>query len=637
MDFKKFFPINSTNLVALLLGLIGAYVLLPIYFESTVFPLGPITAPWMSLDPSWNLNLNYASMSGMRWGTDIIFTYGPLSHLATKVGWGHHGIDFFLYDAFLFVNFFLLFFLSYRDSQSKLFTGVLICAFLVIFPIWLGSSNAIVLMALLAFWIRRSLDDNRMWLYFFQVTLLVLAFFIKFNTGLIAFPLFYAGIAYNLFKHKGDKKTMVRLGIIAASPIVVIGILCVPLNVAPFDYFYSGMELVSGYNDIMFVTHLPATKELAYYIIAAPALVLLYQTYLERKTFLLRNLVLLFLFGTTTFVLYKQGFVRGQEIDFFIYVVLLFVCLSDLHSVNWKKIPGIASGALVLISCAISCSFVFEHQDVADTMDKKLDKHWWEGLTNFTPTSGFHLYPNNNALPQDVLSKIGNATVDAYPWNSQTLFENKLNYKPRPAFQAYTAYTEYLEDRNFECYNDPSKAPEFIVYDYTAVDGRYALLDEPKVNLAITRNYTVERTFDFQGNNWVLLRKKPNFTPIKLIESKTYELPFDAQFPVKKDIYYKIETGTSLMGKIRTIIEHGPEVKIRMYGHKDIHEIRTSSKLLKSGLFSDTYFDNVATFADYISDGTAQNGDPIKFYTLYAKEANLFSDTITVTEYKITQ
>lgn len=636
MDFKKAFPLNSTNVTALILALVGAYIVLPIYFEGTVYPLQPIAAPWMSLDPSWNLNLNYASMTDMQWGTDIIFTYGPLSHLATKVGWGHHGIDFFLYDIFLFVNFFMLFFLSFRDSRSKLFTGIIIALFLLVFPIWLGSSNAIVLMALLTFWIYRSLDDTKMWYYGFQVVLLVLAFFIKFNTGLIAFPLFFAGIGYNLFKYKGEKKTIIRLGIVAATPIVAIAVLCVPLNVSLFDYIFSGMELISGYNDIMYTHHLPSTRQLAYCIIALPTIVLLYKTFVERKTLLLRNLVVLFLFGTTIFVLYKQGFVRGQEIDFFIYAVLFILCLPDLHSLEWKKISGIAAGSLAVAACVICSSFVFSTQDVMGDMNKKLDKHWWEGLVNFTPTSGFHLYPNTNVLPQSVRSKVGNATVDAYPWNSQTFFENKLNYSPRPVFQAYTAYTEYLEDRNFEFYNNPQKAPEFIIYDFTAVDERYALLDEPKVNLAIIKNYKVEEVFEFQGNSWMLLRKKPNFKPVKLIESKSYELPFDSKFTVKKDIYYRIELDISLIGKVRTILQHGPIVKIRMFG-ANRHEARTSSKLLKSGLFSDTYFDNVATFADYISNGTAKNGDQIKFYTFYARERNLFSDNIKITEYKITQ
>ena len=34
------------------------------------------------LDPSWTMVLRWASMQGLRWGSDIAFTYGPLGYLS---------------------------------------------------------------------------------------------------------------------------------------------------------------------------------------------------------------------------------------------------------------------------------------------------------------------------------------------------------------------------------------------------------------------------------------------------------------------------------------------------------------------------------------------------------------------------
>ena len=64
--------------------------------------------------------------------------------------------------------------------------------------------------------------------------------------------------------------------------------------------------------------------------------------------------------------------------------------------------------------------------------------------------AGFHLFPNNNQLPQSVLNKVGNNTIDSYPWNTQILLENKLNFMPRPIFQSYAAYTTDLEQMNID-------------------------------------------------------------------------------------------------------------------------------------------------------------------------------------------
>src|SRR4051794_3724619 len=39
-------------------------------------------AIWDDLDSSWVFGLNYAAAHGLRMGRDVIYTYGPLGHLA---------------------------------------------------------------------------------------------------------------------------------------------------------------------------------------------------------------------------------------------------------------------------------------------------------------------------------------------------------------------------------------------------------------------------------------------------------------------------------------------------------------------------------------------------------------------------
>ena len=60
--------------------LVAALVFLRAFFDP--YPAGT------GLGPSWQLGLTQASLSGLVFGRDVVFTYGPLSYLAVGVGVG---------------------------------------------------------------------------------------------------------------------------------------------------------------------------------------------------------------------------------------------------------------------------------------------------------------------------------------------------------------------------------------------------------------------------------------------------------------------------------------------------------------------------------------------------------------------
>lgn len=628
--FLEFFK-NKMNLLSILVALLGAYIVFPNYFEANIYPLeSSANSLWMSLDPSWLLALNYFKLKGLSWGNEIAFTYGPLSYLSTRVGWGIHRIDFILYDLFLSLNFFLLFFISFKQSQNKILTFLVLASVVLLFPVWLGSANALILMAFLIFWIRQSIDTPKPIYYLFQIIILVLVFFIKFNTGLIAFPLFLAGIFYNMIVRNTKIYFLV---IYAVLPVVLILILSQFLQVALLSYIKSGFEIVSGYNDVMYLDHIKRNRNLAITILLATLIILVYKIYVERKEQLLKNVVVSFLFGTSIFVLYKQGFVRGMEVDFFLFSPLLIFAVYDLHDSVFKKL----SSVLILLSLGISFYFVLEVEKESLGINKKFDKHYIEAAKNFTSTSGLHLFPNNNQLPFSVKQKIGTSTVDVYPWNIQMLIENKLNYLPRPVFQSYFAYTSDLQEMNFQHYNS-SKAPEFVVFDFASVDYRYSLFDEPKVNLALYKNYKVAEVFDFENRKVLLLQKKKDFKAIRFEKIKEYAMYVNAPLVPKEGIYYKVEMYNSLKGRIKTIFDHAPEIQLEIKTNKNYpYPFRTSKKLLESGFFSEKYIVSTMGFNDFMNNQISNEVESIKYYNFKPKDLSLFKEKIKITEYKIVQ
>ena len=513
---KQFFG-NKINLLGILLALFCVFIHIPRYFEVYFPPLSPSPDVWWGLDLSWILTLNYINMKQLIWGTDFAFTYGPLSYLSTRLGWGTTGYNLILFDVFFYLNLFLIYFISFTKSNKKIITAILIIGYTLLIPVWLGSSTALILLAFLVFWIRMSIEKPKFVYYVFQFILLFLLFFIKFNTGLIAFPLFFTGLIYNLICKKEKFYWLLLYAII---PIVIILLSCSYLNVALIPYVKTAMEIISGYNDVMYLDHKFSRRLLALFVVFSTLFIIGHRAYLERKTKekLFKNVAIFIVYVIPIFVLYKSGFVRGLEVEFFIFSVLLILTCRDLHFENYKRYSSI-----IVVMCLLG-SFGIVYVDRGTKMPfeitNKIDKYYLIGIKDFTPISGLHIIPSPNQLPASVTQKIGVSTVDIYPWNSQLLLENKLNFSPRPVFQAYTAYTKDLEEMNFNHYNSYTKAPEFVVYEYLAIDERYPLFDEPKVNLCLIKNYSPIELFDFQNRKFILFQKHKDFKPIKLKKQK---------------------------------------------------------------------------------------------------------------------
>ncbi|WP_284650994.1 hypothetical protein [Flavobacterium terrisoli] len=632
MDFIKGFLKDKTNLLSFFIAFIAAYLIFQNFFSSNVYPYTLGQPLWVSLDPSWGIALNYANLNNLNWGTEFSFTYGPMGYLCTRINIGENKYLILAYDLFVFINYFFLFFYSLKKSNNKIITFLIILSVCLIFPSNSTAAGALILMAFLIFWIRMSLDNPKPIYYLFQIAIVILAFYIKFNTGLIAFPLFYAGLIYNAIKRN---EKWIYLISYALLPVILVFSLSTVLNVSLLPYIKSGMELISGYNEIMYLEN-TIYHSIPHFIIMIILLiaVMFFNLNIFNKKDWLKKITILFLFGISFLILYKQTFTRadGHVYDFFIYVSILLICNLDLHinSTKWY--------AKVLFVTALLIPFkflIFDNDRTLEIAEKLPKSTYISQFNEFTPTAGMHLFPNASQLPQSVLQKIGDKTVDIYPWNVQLLLMNKLNYGPRPVIQSYIAYTKHLENMNFDHYNS-GKAPEYVIYDVASIDGRYPFFDEPKVNLALIKNYKVVDKFDFDGRSLVLLQKRLDFKPVKLEKTKEYAMLIDSPLIPHEDIFYEVSVYNNLLGKVVTVIEHSPEISLEIYTEDgNIAKHRTSKSLLESGVFYDRIINETKYFNAIFE---APNEIPkVKYYKFIPKHPSQIKDKIKITEYKITR
>jgi hypothetical protein len=630
---KEWFSAN--NILAFIVSITAAYLLFPTFFEFTIFPIEADSYALRSLDQSWVVALGYANINNLIWGKEFAFTYGPLSYLAIRIGWGANKYSFLLFDIFFFINLFFICFITYRKSVNKILVLFAIIGAVMLLPSYIGGSQALVLLLFLVFWIRQNIDEAKWYNYVFSIILLLLMFFIKFNTGLIAFLPYYGMLIYFVITKKEKTQLIILYGLI---PLVSIFILSKLFNVDLYGYIISGIEMVSGYNEIMYLKQFNFInyQELIYVFIFLSLLFILIKLFLEKKLFL-KNLFILCLFSLCLFIIYKQSFVRAdiQHImEFFNYIVLLILCFIDFFSYKLKNVMTFLTATLISIALFMTVkNSEYKGIDIKSKINKK---NYFTTFIDFTPTSGMRLFPNNNQIPELVIKKIGDKTVDIYPWNIQLLFENKLNYSSRPVIQSYTSYTKYLEDLNFEHYNS-KKAPKFVLFEYLSIDNRYPLFDETKMNLILLKNYSKIDSFTINGCNFILLEKNIDAKPIKLEFIREYAMFVNSPIIPKKDIYYEVELYHTLSGKIYSIFSHTPDVNIAIKtSNRKIHEFKTSNALLKSGLFSDKFIDKNEEFQEAIDSLNKQNLSVIQ-YNFVPQTPKYFKDKIRIKEYKITQ
>lgn len=623
---------NPKIITTIFLGVsfVFAYFLFPSYYESNIFPLQPSDQAWTTLDPSWFINLNYVKTLNLKWGEDVVFTYGPLAQLVTKVGWNENKYLFLFFDLFLFANWFFIFFISLKKSKNYILTLTLAVIIVLILPSWTGVATSIILLFFFQFWIRQAFETNEVVSYLFLITISVLIFFIKLNTGLISLPIFFTLLIYKFFKREINYKFFFFSFI---TPIVLILILCNSLNVSISNYIINSLEIIKGYNGIMYLENQIEGSLGKIVILISLFIASLILALWDKKLRKIEKIGYGAMYLLFFFILYKQAFVRadvGHINEFFIYFPLFIFTIPDFH--NCKKINYVV--LLILCMLFVDLKFLNDNKThVVDFNNKISKKEYVNGLLNKTNTSGLFITEGYSRLPEEFIKKIGNNTVDVFPWNIQMLLENKLNYYPRPVFQSYTTYTDKLQELNYNFYNS-AKAPEYIIFEYQSIDYRYPLFDESLVYIVLKENYSVECVGKIDNRELLLLKKKSNQRKIEFEKINEYAMPLSSILIPKEDVLYKIESYKNISGNLFSTLKHGLEIElvIQLENGGKI-SFKTSDDLLRAGVFSKTFIKDLNDFKNYFLKPDAL--EEISFYQLKVKNEDFLKKKLRITEYKI--
>ncbi|MEI0567382.1 hypothetical protein R4J02_10835, partial [Brachyspira pulli] len=580
--------------------------------------------------PSWIYYINFLSDNILKFGKDVVITYGHLGYLINALDINNNLIISFLFKMFTYViNVLSLYFLI-KDSNVKI-NNMIVSLIIVTtyFSISLVHSLfdyyvsfTIVLLLLL------DIKYNNYMSYILSCIFIVISFFIKLSSGILNLGVLFTYL-FSLIFYKNKKIFINRTIASLIIPILIFisYILYNPSISDFFKYIKSALEISSAYMYAMNVPYnwnISIIALISAYIFAIIYVFLIIYYFIKKDS----NFVLLFIVSVLFLITYKHAFVRYHA--FFIYpfsfIIFLLLILNNSKNLNY----------ILLISFIIfSFMYNLNYVELFKTYKNKI---------NEIKSSISVINPNNNIqyvgtkLPYDMLKEISTNKVTIYPWEMSYIISNKLNFKPMPVFQAYAAYTPYLDKLNADFFDNES-APEYIIFEWEAIDFRLPLTDTPLTFQKIYKNYNIYNIYD---SKYMLLKKrevklnqviKSNYSQnIDIYNDKIY---FDKIINDNTYLILKADIDLNILGKISKIVYQIPPVFANIETHSGKkYSFRILLPQLKSGIIINELPSSLYELESFFDNSFADGVKSISFsesgLKLYKKNINIDVTTVEI-------
>ena len=533
--------------------------------------------PSAELDASWRMAIGKFFLEGRQFGTDVVFTYGPLGWAMGKTYWSGgwnwlvgwqlaqavvmatlvywHAFRLTGYYRIFFLLFYFLFGLTYQDAIQQ--TGMILAGLELI---------------------RRSNGPWR-WSSLTLLLLLVLFSLVKFTNLLLGFFVVLLAGALELWVRR--KISALRL------PALFLGLFCAGwmlcgqhLGNLP-AYFHSSLEISSGYQDAMGYPCPPLQLYLGLAVAGLLSLYLLLN--LATAADRVRGLALFLAASAYLYLNWKHGFIRadGHQIGFYYAALTIIVgtplLLDDGPRLRLVKSLTLAGAGLVtLVSLELVLPGLVRGVLAMDSgaIDRNVNYALHPAATQGSYAAAFKGESDRGRLGRTA-DEIGDASLDVLGFEQGVALFNGFNYQPRPVFQSYSAYTPYLSRLNYDYYAS-DRAPEYALFKLQTIDGRLATMDDPHVLRLLVQRYS----YRFSEQGFTLWKRKPgpfnaaDFAPkpLRTVGAKLGEKIALADL-ADRNLWVEIDYHFSLLGKLRRFLFKPVLVQLRVTDDKGVESL----------------------------------------------------------------
>jgi hypothetical protein len=473
--------------------------------------------PTVGLDASWNGGLSMAVHEQLRWGTEIVFTYGPLGFLnGASIWYEDLGLLGFLYLASLYVGYCMTLVWALRRLLGAL--PALAIAYLIVTVLPLVE-QAIVVAALLCL---RALEAERSErllnaLVVGGATFGAVEVLIKLSAGPVIAVFFLIAL---IGLRARWWQIAAYLALLAAEVLVLWLATGQSVGEIP-EFLRNTYEIVSGFSDSMIASpDVAGWKVIAATAAAAVAAVGLvvagsrgrYPS--ERARWWGVGLVAL-----AAFTVFKESVVRtdaGHLSLFFSTACVLWIGLPWARR-RWYLM---AAGMAVLIAVG----WPVRPEGQTNNLDPVANvKRAFEGARDVASASrrrdlldaGRAGMTSIYRLDPRTLAALRGHTVAIEPWEIGVAWAYDLDWDPLPVFQNYSAYTSRLDRLNSEALASPD-GPERLLrenvglvypeFPTRGIDNRFPGWDPPEQARTALCHFAPVRTTE----RWQVLARTPD-------------------------------------------------------------------------------------------------------------------------------
>lgn len=476
-----------------------------------------MNAPSVGLDVSWNAGLEMALHNQLQWGTQIIFTYGPLGFLNGPSIWYEDlGLLSFAYLATLYVGFCMTLVWTLRRLVGAL-PAVAIAYFIVtVLPL---VEQSIVVAALLCM---RALEAERSEreltaLMVGGATIGAVEALIKLSAGPVIatfFLLALIGLRARWWQIVG------YLALLAGELLLLWLVTGQSVGEIP-EFLHNTYEIVSGFSASMIaspdVADWKVTAATAAAAVVAIALVVASTrgSYRDNRA----RWWGVGLIALAAFTVFKEGVVRtdaGHLSLFFSTACILWIAIPWARE-RWY---WMAAGAAVIVAIGWPVRPTGQTNNLDPVANVK--SAFEQARNVFSPSRRQDLIEGGRSamtsiyqLDPSTLAALSGRTVAIEPWEIGVAWAYDLDWDPLPIFQNYSAYTSRLDRLNSEALLSP-EGPERLLrenvglvypeFPTRGIDNRFPGWDPPEQARTALCNFTVVQS----SERWQVLARTPD-------------------------------------------------------------------------------------------------------------------------------
>jgi len=368
-------------------------------------------------------------------------------------------------------------------------------------------------------------------------------------------------------------------------------------NVGPF--VINSLAVIKGYNAALGNVGLEAVTSagIVVALLLAPVVILRSAASFGRRQpiVLLRRVFFLGFLSLIAFTSWKHGFVRADAHHVVLFLGLVPVLVLALESVrgdnpilNWSaRLPGLLACLLSVVTLqtfyfsVLPVSLLQPIRSLRTSLQRVLHpgSSWSELDTALDTLEAKCQLPECRRI-------IGQEPVDVFGQRQDYALFNDLNFRLRPVYQSYAACSARLMHFNEEQFFSESAAP-YVLFELRALDWKFPVLEDAW----FLRDLLVNSELVTREGDFLLLKRTSSISPRMTLVAEGAVRPgehIDLARYGNMDLWLEIDLRPTFAGRVRQLLYRPSTIRLAAWGEsgKLLYRHQAAASMLSAGFIA---------------------------------------------------